>query len=84
VISVIHTAAMVIAAVNAPLPPTTHATQPPPPSTTVLAAASSRRHRDDRPLVSIESSATSADEEAIQRQLQFRVLMPPLSGDGGS
>jgi hypothetical protein len=85
VISLISTAAIAIAAVSAPSTATIQAAPPPTLSTTTLAAASSQRHRNDDQAVGVESSsATSVDNEAIQRQLQIRVLLPPLSGDGGS
>lgn len=84
-ISLIATAAIAIAAVTAPSAPAATRAAP---SVSVparaLAAAPSRRQRDDQQIVSVERSATSVDEEAIQRQLQLRVQLPPLSGDGGS
>jgi hypothetical protein len=87
VISLISTAAIVIAAVTAPSVPATTGAGPSATvsvSTPARAAAPSRRHRDNDQVVGIERSATSVDDEAIQRQLQFSVLLPPLSGDGGS
>ncbi len=55
-----------------------------PESAKIAQSASSKqtaRSRDQQSL-SGQRSGRSA-EEAIQQQLRFRVLMPPLSGDGG-
>jgi hypothetical protein len=50
----------------------------------VAAPASAPAPTHDQQSFTGQRSARSADAEAIQQQLQFRVLMPPLSGDGGS
>jgi hypothetical protein len=72
VISLIHAAALV-AAVSAPsAPATTGAAQFPSVST------------PDQQTVGVERSGTSTDYEAIQQQLEMRVISPPLSGDGGA
>jgi hypothetical protein len=47
-------------------------------------AAPASPARSDQQSMSGQRSGRSADDEAIQQQLQFRVLLPPLSGDGGS
>jgi hypothetical protein len=47
--------------------------------TAVHAAPVQPSHRSD--MLVTERSNQSSDEEAIQQQLQLRVLMPALSGD---
>ena len=50
---------------------------------TMAAPAAAPAPSRDQQSLSGQRSGRSADEEAIQQQLRFRVLMPPLSGDGG-
>jgi len=76
--------AIVIAAATSPsAPATTDAVQPASVSTPVVAAAPSRRQGYDQQSFSVQRSAESAADEAIQQQLAWRVLMPALAGDGG-
>lgn len=49
----------------------------------VAAPAAAPAPTHDQQAISGRQSARSADAEAIEQQLRFRVLMPPLSGDGG-
>lgn len=49
-------------------------------TTPVVAVAPKRRHRHQTAVV---VQPQSEDEQEIQRQLERRVLMPALSGDGG-
>lgn len=71
-ISLIHTAA-IVAAVSVPsAPATTGAAQPATVST------------HDQQTVGVERTTASPEYEAIQQQLQMRVISPPLSGDGGA
>jgi hypothetical protein len=77
------TAAMVIATVTAPTAPASNdAAQAVPAPVPVVAAAQSRRRRHSNEGVSVRPG-TSSDDQAIEQQMQMRVLMPPLSGDGG-
>jgi len=47
------------------------------------AAAPSRRRTSPQQAISVQRPASPTDEEVIRRQLELRVIMPPLSGDGG-
>jgi hypothetical protein len=49
-------------------------------TTPVVAVAPKRRHRHQSAAV---VRPQSEDEQEIQRQIERRVLMPALSGDGG-
>lgn len=77
------TAAMVIATVTAPTAAaSTDATHAAPAPVPVVAAAQARRRRHLNEGVSVRPG-TSSDDQAIEQQMQMRVLLPPLSGDGG-
>jgi hypothetical protein len=68
----------------APEPAKTAQTAPDPnsgASVTAPAGASAPSH--DQHALSGRRSASQSDAEAIEEQLRFRVIMPPLSGDGG-
>ena len=77
------TTAIVIAALTAPAqgasPDPAQAAPARPP---VVAAAPSRRRKHNEEAVSVRP-ASSSDQDAIEQQMQLRVLMPALSGDGG-
>ena len=76
--------AIVIAAATTPsATETTGTVQPAPVTAPIVAAPASRHHRNDQQAISVERSAASDADEAIRQQLQLRVLMPALSGDGG-
>ena len=86
------TMAIVIATVAAPAAPATPASPdavraaPAAAATTTsttAAAAPSRRRARPQQAISVERPAVPTEEEVIRRQLELRVLMPPLSGDGG-
>jgi hypothetical protein len=72
VISLIHTAVIVVAVSVPSAPATTGAAQSPSVST------------PDQQTVAVERTTASPEYQAIQQQLQMRVISPPLSGDGGS
>lgn len=77
------TTAIVIAALTAPSAPSSSSVAQAAPATVpVVAAAPSRRRRHQAEGVTVRPAAAS-DQDAIDQQMQMRVLMPPASGDGG-
>jgi hypothetical protein len=77
------TTAIVIAALTAPsAPASSDVAQAAPARVPVVAAAPSRRRGHPAQGVNVQP-AGSSDQDAIEQQMQLRVLMPALSGDGG-
>ena len=52
-----------------------------PAATSISAPAVSRRHQSVQAAV---SQPSSSDDAALDEQYRMRVLLPPLSGDGGA
>jgi hypothetical protein len=52
-------------------------------SVTTAAAADAKGRPGQQQAISTNRPAPPTDEQVIRQQLEFRVLMPPLSGDGG-
>jgi len=82
------TTAIVIATLAAPAAPASTAAPDtvraaPAPIAAAVAAAPSRRRARQQQAVSGGRPAHPMDQEVIRQQLELRVLMPPLSGDGG-
>jgi hypothetical protein len=75
--------AIVIAAATPSAPADNVSVQAAPPTATVLAAAPSPAGRSYQQAIAVQRSAEPAANEAIRRQIEFRVLTPALSGDGG-
>jgi hypothetical protein len=50
----------------------------------VSAPAGATTSSHDQQAISGRRSGSTSDAEAIEQQFRWRVLMPPLSGDGGS
>jgi hypothetical protein len=52
--------------------------------TAPVRAAAAPGRRDRRQMIAVgQSATTSDDDQELQRQIERRVLMPVLSGDGG-
>jgi hypothetical protein len=82
------TTAIVIATLAAPAAPAPSASPDavraaPAAAVRITAAAPSRPRGGPQHAISIERPRPPTDEEAIRTQMELRVLMPPLSGDGG-
>jgi hypothetical protein len=82
------TTAIVIATLAAPAAPAPSASPDavraaPAAAATITAAAPSRRRGRPQQAISIERPAPPTEEEAIRKQMELRVLIPALSGDGG-
>jgi parvulin-like peptidyl-prolyl isomerase len=52
-------------------------------TTTTAAADASKRGARQQQAISTGRPAQPTDEQVIRQQLELRVIMPPLSGDGG-
>jgi hypothetical protein len=77
------TTAIVIAALTAPsAPPSSDVAEAAPARVPVVAAAPARRRRHQAEGVTVRPAGPS-DQDAIEQQMQMRVLMPAASGDGG-
>jgi hypothetical protein len=80
------TTAIVIATLTGPAPSdpsdAVRAAQPAAAVTSAAADAPKRRVRQQE-AISTNRPTPPTDEQVIRQQLELRVLMPPLSGDGG-
>jgi hypothetical protein len=80
------TTAIVIAALTAPTAPTSPDAvfaAPAAPITATTAAAPAKRRGRQQQAITVDRPAPPTDEQVIRQQLELRVLMLPLSGDGG-
>jgi hypothetical protein len=68
----------------APEPVKTAQSAPDASGNATVAAPAAAAPTHDQHAISGRRSDSTTDAEAIAQQLRFRVLMPPLSGDGGS
>jgi hypothetical protein len=80
------TTAIVIAALTAPTAPVSPdavlAASAAPVAAATAAAPPKHRGRQQQ-AITVDRPAPPTDEQVIRQQLELRVLMPPLSGDGG-